>query len=70
MAVSAGPFKFNTCLCRLAGYHSIDVQKQMGDIVAMVSAVLFLFGCFLAAIASLGRLWCSLYIAGIKQKNW
>ena len=35
----------------------------------MVSAVLFLAGCFLAGIASLGRLWCSLYIAGYKTKN-
>jgi len=35
----------------------------------MVSTILFLFGCFLAAIASLGRLWCSLYIAGHKTKD-
>ena len=35
----------------------------------MVSAVLFLAGCFLAGIASLGRLWCSLYIAGYKTKS-
>jgi len=32
----------------------------------MVSAVLFLIGCFLVGIASLGRLWCALYIAGYK----
>jgi protein-S-isoprenylcysteine O-methyltransferase Ste14 len=32
-------------------------------------AVLFLGGCVLAGIASLGRLWCSLYIAGHKTKD-
>jgi protein-S-isoprenylcysteine O-methyltransferase Ste14 len=31
-----------------------------------VAWILFAIGCFLAAIASLGRLWCSLYIAGYK----
>ena len=35
----------------------------------VVSAVLFLLGCVLAGIASLGRLWCSLYIAGHKTRN-
>ena len=35
----------------------------------MFSAVFFLTGCFLAGIASLGRLWCSLYIAGYKTKR-
>lgn len=35
----------------------------------MVSAVLFLGGCFLVGLASLGRLWCSLYIAGYKTKQ-
>ena len=35
----------------------------------MVSSVLFLAGCFLVGIASLGRLWCSLYIAGYKTKH-
>lgn len=32
-------------------------------------SLLFLAGCMLAGIASLGRLWCSLYIAGHKTKN-
>ncbi|MEN6347994.1 MAG: hypothetical protein ABFD08_01155 [Syntrophomonas sp.] len=31
-----------------------------------VGAVLFLIGSILVGIASLGRLWCSLYIAGYK----
>ena len=35
----------------------------------MFSAVFFLTGCFLAGIASLGRLWCSLYIVGYKTKR-
>lgn len=35
----------------------------------LVSAVLFLAGCILVGIASLGRLWCSLYIAGYKTKK-
>jgi protein-S-isoprenylcysteine O-methyltransferase Ste14 len=35
----------------------------------LVSTVLFSIGCFFAGIASLGRLWCSLYIAGHKIKH-
>jgi len=35
----------------------------------IVSSVLFLAGCTLAGVASLGRLWCSLYIAGYKTKQ-
>jgi protein-S-isoprenylcysteine O-methyltransferase Ste14 len=35
----------------------------------LVSAILFLAGCLLAGIASLGRLWCSLYIAGHKTRH-
>jgi len=34
-----------------------------------VSFVLFLIGMFLVAIASLGRMWCSLYIAGYKDQK-
>ena len=33
---------------------------------SIVEIMLFAVGCFLVAIASLGRLWCSLYIAGYK----
>lgn len=32
-----------------------------------VASILFAGGCFLVAIASLGRLWCSLYIGGYKK---
>lgn len=35
----------------------------------VVSAVLFLMGLALVGIASLGRLWCSLYIAGHKTRH-
>jgi protein-S-isoprenylcysteine O-methyltransferase Ste14 len=35
----------------------------------LLCAFLFLAGCFLVGIASLGRLWCSLYIAGHKTKD-
>lgn len=35
----------------------------------VVCAILFLSGCVLVAIASLGRLWCSLYIAGYKTDH-
>ncbi len=35
----------------------------------LVSAILFFGGCILAGIASLGRLWCSLYIAGHKTRH-
>jgi protein-S-isoprenylcysteine O-methyltransferase Ste14 len=31
-----------------------------------LTAILFMIGCVLVGIASLGRLWCSLYIAGYK----
>ena len=39
------------------------------DTFPMVSSVLFWAGCVLVGIASLGRLWCSLYIAGYKEKQ-
>ncbi|MEN6374407.1 MAG: isoprenylcysteine carboxylmethyltransferase family protein [Smithella sp.] len=32
----------------------------------LVSTILFMIGCILVGIACLGRLWCSLYIAGYK----
>lgn len=34
-----------------------------------VSAALFMVGCVLVGVASLGRLWCSLYIAGYKTDS-
>lgn len=35
----------------------------------LISGILFVGGCFLAGIASLGRLWCALYIAGYKTER-
>lgn len=35
----------------------------------VVEAFLFLTGCLLVAVASIGRLWCSLYICGYKTKS-
>ncbi len=35
----------------------------------VVSTILFAAGCILAGIASLGRLWCSLYISGHKNNT-
>jgi len=34
--------------------------------VPIVGSIIFLVGVFLVAIASLGRLWCSLYVGGFK----
>lgn len=36
---------------------------------SLISGILFLVGCVLVGIASLGRLWCSLYIAGHKTTS-
>lgn len=35
----------------------------------LVSAVLFMFGLSLVAVATIGRLWCSLYISGYKDSR-
>lgn len=37
--------------------------------ISFISNVFFLIGCILVGIASLGRLWCSLYIAGYKNNT-
>jgi len=37
--------------------------------VFLVSDILFLVGIFLVAIATVGRLWCSLYISGYKSAS-
>ncbi len=36
------------------------------DKAPFISTILFCFGALLVGIASLGRLWCSIYIAGYK----
>ena len=37
--------------------------------VSILSTILFAAGCTLAGVASLGRLWCSLYISGYKSNT-
>jgi len=37
--------------------------------ISILSNVFFLMGCILIGIGSLGRLWCSLYIAGYKNSR-
>ncbi|MFC1821715.1 methyltransferase family protein [Thermodesulfobacteriota bacterium] len=37
--------------------------------ISIVSSIFFLVGCGFVGIASLGRLWCSLYIAGYKNNT-
>ena len=37
--------------------------------ISFIGNVYFLLGCILVGIASLGRLWCSLYIAGYKNNT-
>jgi protein-S-isoprenylcysteine O-methyltransferase Ste14 len=42
-------------------------QNSWGDNEPFASTILFTIGIFLVGIGSLGRLWCSLYIAGYKK---
>ena len=35
-----------------------------------ITSILFMIGCVLVGIATLERLWCSLYIAGYKKMFW
>jgi protein-S-isoprenylcysteine O-methyltransferase Ste14 len=44
-------------------------QSAWEDRCPIVSTILFLTGIFLVGTASLGRLWCSLFIAGRKTKT-
>jgi protein-S-isoprenylcysteine O-methyltransferase Ste14 len=44
-------------------------QSRFEETNPFLSALLFLTGCFLVGIASLGRLWCALYISGYKTKK-
>src|SRR4030042_2174972 len=37
--------------------------------ISFISSIIFLAGCILVGIASLGRLWCSVYIAGYKNET-
>ncbi len=43
-------------------------NSEWEETIPAVSTLLFFIGIFLVAIASLGRMWCSLYIAGYKTE--
>ena len=45
----------------------IILSSSAWESISFVSNLFFLIGCILVGIASLGRLWCSLYIGGYKN---
>lgn len=47
----------------------ILLSTSKWESIDLVSTVLFLFGAVLVGIATVGRLWCSLYISGYKSKS-
>ena len=47
----------------------ILVSTSKWEEVSFFSNIFFLIGCIFVGIASLGRLWCSLYIAGYKNTS-
>lgn len=44
-------------------------DSQWEEKSSLTTGILFLLGCVFAGIASVGRLWCTLYIAGFKTKR-
>ncbi len=44
-------------------------ESKWDETKPLIGALLFITGCFLVGIASLGRLWCTLYISGYKTKK-
>ena len=47
---------------------SFSESAWEGSAMPFVSSILFLMGAVLVGVASMGRLWCSLYIAGYKTE--
>ena len=45
------------------------VSRSGWEDISILSNLFFLIGCILVGIGSLGRLWCSLYIAGYKNSR-
>ena len=45
----------------------IILSSSAWESISFLSSLFFLIGCILVGIASLGRLWCSLYIGGYKN---
>jgi protein-S-isoprenylcysteine O-methyltransferase Ste14 len=66
-----GVLKWRIPMTRILGVLLMSVivfSESAWDIKSkMIGSLLFLFGCSLAAIGSLGRLWCSLYVSGYKK---
>jgi protein-S-isoprenylcysteine O-methyltransferase Ste14 len=54
------------CFAVILGLFIIFSSSKWEE-VPFTSNILFLMGCILVGIASLGRLWCSLYLAGYKD---
>lgn len=44
-------------------------ESRLEEANPFLTVLLFMTGCFLVGIASLGRLWCTLYISGYKTKK-
>lgn len=44
-------------------------SSQWEEKAPLITSVLFFLGAFLVGVASLGRLWCSIYIAGYKTSH-
>ncbi len=65
--------KYRIVLSRIAGviglFFVFATRSQWEAKSETVTFFLFLAGIILVAIASLGRMWCSLYIAGYKNKR-
>ena len=51
------------------GFLVIFSGSQWEEMYQAVSAVIFMMACLLVGIASLGRLWCTLYISGYKTSH-
>lgn len=52
-----------------AAFFAVVLMMESGHEGSLVSTALFLIGLFLVAIATVGRLWCSLYISGYKDSQ-
>jgi protein-S-isoprenylcysteine O-methyltransferase Ste14 len=65
--------EFRTTLTRIAGaivlFFFFSTQSYWETKNIMITYFLTFLGIFLVAIASLGRMWCSLYIAGYKDNK-
>lgn len=48
---------------------SLFITDSAWEIFPLVDGLLFIIGCTLVGLATIGRLWCSLYICGRKTKE-